>query len=146
MQAYSDIRVLISAASRFNNEYRLWPVYNPPLKGDVRYGDRNPNSAIYRILSATEGEGNEMHRANPVRINFIQLAAGETSQLRFNNVGEIIDPWGSPYQIVFDSNYDSICSMDDSIYGPIVGEGVVIWSKGADLVSGTEDDLKSWIN
>lgn len=144
VQTYSDIRVMLEAASSYNREYREWPVYDPPERGDVRYGDRRPNRGVINILMAREGLGNEGHGRNPNRIDFIALASPGANNLRFNAEGEVVDPWGSPYQLVFDSNYDNICAIPNSTHGSIAGEGVVIWSKGADRKSETMNDILSW--
>lgn len=142
--AFSDIRILVSAANRYNREYRLWPVVEPPARGDARFGWRNSNAPVLRILRGVEGEGNEMHRANLSQIDFIKEASEGLPDLTYNEKGEAIDPWGNPYEMVFDSNYDSICSADNTIDGPVFGEGVIVWSSGPDQKPDTRDDLRSW--
>jgi len=144
VQSYSDIRLLIEASSSFNREYRLWPVHDAPARGDARYGDRIANAGVMRILMAIDGPGNPGHRNNPNQIDFLELASADSTTLRLNDLGEVIDPWGNPYQMVFDSNYDNICTIANSIHGSVMGEGVAIWSKGADRKSDTSDDLLSW--
>lgn len=143
-QAYSEIRVLVTAAQRFNREYRLWPVVEPPARGDARFGWREPNARVLRVLSAVDGDGNEDHRGNPARIDFITEALVAGASLRVNRAGEILDPWGQPYQMVFDSNYDSVCTVENNPIGPVVGTGVIIWSYGPDKRPDTGDDVRSW--
>ncbi len=142
--AYGEIRILVSAANRYNREYRLWPVAEPPARGDARFGWRNSNASVIRILRGIDGEGNEQNRENPSAIDFISEAAEGRKEPSLNEHGEVIDPWGQPYEMVFDSNYDSTCTLDDSAEGPVVGEGVVIWSSGPDRKLDTRDDLRSW--
>jgi len=141
---YSDMKILISAAMRLNQEYRVWPSYDASPRGDVHYGDTRSNASVLNILQAVDGVGNEQHQANPSRINFIEQVSKQASPLKFNEKRELVDPWGEPYQMVFDSNYDNICSMEGSIYGSVIGQGVVIWSKGPDRKSESDDDLLSW--
>jgi type II secretory pathway pseudopilin PulG len=143
-QTYSELRVLVSAANRFNREYRLWPVANPPPKGDAHFGARDANMVVMNILRGLDQTGNEQHRANPSQIDFIEEVSEGASPLRFNARGEVIDPWGRPYEMVFDSNYDSICTVENNVYGPVIGTGVIIWSSGPDRKSETIDDLRSW--
>lgn len=144
-KAYSHMKILISASKRFNQEYRVWPSHDAPERKDVRYGEIKSNSAVLNILGAVEGTGNEHHTANPARIDFIQQAMEQNPiSLNHNERGEAVDPWGSPYQIVYDSNYDNICTLEDSSYGSVIGEGVAVWSKGPDRKSDTDDDLLSW--
>jgi len=144
VKTFSDLRVLISAAQRFNREYRLWPVANLPSKGDARYGEKNTNSEVMNILQGRDQAGNEQHRSNPSQIDFVAEVTERSSPLRFNTRGDVIDPWGSPYEMVFDSNYDSVCTVENNVYGPVIGEGVLIWSCGPDRKSETDDDLLSW--
>lgn len=142
--AYSDMKVLISAAKQMNQEYRVWPSFEAPAEGDVRYGSDRSNASVVNTLLAINAVGNEGHKSNPTRINFVEVASGQPISLRLNEKGEFIDPWGSPYQIVFDSNYDNVCTIDNSIYERVIGEGVVVWSCGPDRKSDTRDDLLSW--
>lgn len=56
---------------------------------------------------------------------------------------ELFDPWGSPYHVLF--NYD----YDDELKVPHTGkifknQRVLIWSPGHDQISGTADDICSW--
>ena len=144
VQAYSEIRLLVEAAVAYNREYREWPVYNPPERGDARYGERVPNRGVYNILAGIDGPGNVAHIRNPNRINFIRLAGLEHVQLRQNEAGEVVDPWGSPYQMAFDSNYDNIVTIANSTYGSVVGEGILVWSLGPDRKNESMHDLLSW--
>ena len=145
MECFGDMRILISAANRFNQEYRLWPVAELPEKGDARFGLRNPNTTVLNILRGIDSQGNEQHRLNPSQIDFIDEASEGQARLRYNARGEVVDPWGSPYEMVFDSTYDSISTVENNVYGPVIGEGVIIWSSGPDRKSETRDDLKSWL-
>lgn len=144
VRAYSDLRILVSAANRFNREYRLWPVATPPAKGDARYGARNANAVVMNILQGRDQPGNEQHRLNPSQIDFVAEVTEESPPLRLSDRGDVIDPWGSPYEMVFDSTYDSICTVENNAYGPVIGEGVLIWSSGPDRKPETSDDLLSW--
>jgi prepilin-type N-terminal cleavage/methylation domain-containing protein len=60
------------------------------------------------------------------------------------STGRFFDPWGSPYNVVIDSNYDNGAV---NIYGATGGagvdpilQGVVAWSNGLDLQVGTNSD------
>lgn len=147
IRAYSELRLIISAADLYNREYRLWPAPDATGRTDVRYGWANGNSAIIRILRGQEGEGNESHRANLQQIDFIEIATREGRWLapRLDGDGNWIDPWGRNYQIVFDANYDNICSIPESSYSDVVGEGVVMWSMGPDRAPDNDDDLRTWM-
>lgn len=50
------------------------------------------------------------------------------------------DPWGNPYRIALDADYDG----EVTIPGGTLRQSVAVWSNGPDGVPGNKDDLKSW--
>ena len=143
-QTYSQVKQLLIASQQLNKEYRVWPSYKSPIRGDVRYGEENPNRYVMNILLAVEGEGNVSHLANPMRMEFISMAGSSTAALMFSPSGDVLDLWGSPYQFVFDTNYDNICVDPEVDHEFVLGTGVIIWSLGPDRKSGTKDDICTW--
>ncbi len=141
---YAQMKVLFSAAKQMNNEYRIWPSYKASDKSDVQYGENLSNVYVMNMLMAIDGEGNTGHINNPSRINFIEMASDGDIILEFNDLGEVVDPWGMPFQFVFDANYNNICTTPGIAQGSILGTGVAIWSYGPDRTSDTKDDLSSW--
>lgn len=141
--AYFELRVLMAAAIQFNREYRQWPV---PGKNDsdVRYGQQLPNASVFNILRGTEPSDSGQPLSNPQRIDFFQMTGSRANDFWRGKDGQLLDPWGRPYQLAFDSNYDGICSLEDSPFGLVAGEGVAVWSGGRDRRPDTEDDLRSW--
>ncbi|MGA1194289.1 MAG: hypothetical protein ACO3ZG_07930 [Kiritimatiellia bacterium] len=146
-KAYQELRIMLSAADQFHREYRLWPASARDARHDIRFGLQRENGDVIRTLAAMEGEGNEDNLTNPQRLNCFELTGVSDVfvELTLDPRGNAIDPWGNPYQMVFDVNYDSICSIPESSYAAVVGEGVVMWSMGPDRRTGTRDDLRSWV-
>jgi hypothetical protein len=146
-ETYRELRIMLSAADQFHREYRLWPAPDGAGRHDIRFGLGRENGDVVRTLAGVEGAGNEGHRANPQRIDFFALTGTPDfgAVLRRDARGNVLDPWGSPYQMVFDVNYDNICSIPESSYAAVVGEGVVMWSMGPDRRPDTGDDLRSWV-
>lgn len=142
--AYAELRILFSAARQFNQEYRTWPSYKAPERGDVRYGDKLSNAFVMHVLQAVDAEGNAGHKENPQRIDFIRMVGNAAPSLRFREDGAVIDPWGKPYQFIFDANYDNACSIPNSLHGSVLGTGVAVWSGGPDGKPDSRDDLLSW--
>jgi hypothetical protein len=144
--AYSELHHLVHAADLFHREYQVWPVPDASGRTDVRFGPNRANGDVLRILKAESGPGNEEHRANPQQIDFLLLAgkAAAATSFRTSASGDVLDPWGTPYHMVFDANYDNIVAIPESILPDVVGEGVVMWSSGPDRRSDTADDLRSW--
>lgn len=145
-RAFSEMRLLLTAADFYHREYRLWPAPDETGRGDGRLGWGRGNDAVMRILRAEDGPGNEAHRANQRQIDFVAMAR-ETGALVMpvmSESGEVLDPWGRPYQMVFDTNYDEVVEIPESGYPAVAGEGVVMWSLGPDGKPETADDLCSW--
>jgi len=143
-QAYADIVTLVAAARQYHTEYRTWPVPWTEAKGDLRFGLRRSNEPVVAILRGEDRSGRDALRTNPLEIDFFAAVNRDVRTLRFNRHGEVIDPWGTPYQLVFDTNYDLICVIENSAFPPVRGIGVVVWSMGPDRRSETADDLTSW--
>jgi type II secretory pathway pseudopilin PulG len=146
-KTYSEMRMLVSAATQYNLEYRLWPVDHEiaATHRDVRYGLSRPNARVMHMLQGVDGPGNRAHQANALQIDFIAMVSRPGDFLRYNAAGEAIDPWGRPYHIAVDANYDGITTIEESSYDAVIGDGVLVWSNGPDGKAETGDDLKSWI-
>lgn len=144
LMAQHDVKALERAILRYQREYGTWP--SPALAGsaDVHYGRLRPNAELMRILRAEEGGGNPEHSLNPQRLMFIEIEPHKPGWSGLDSRGEFLDPWGTPYQIVLDSNYDNAAHVENSIYARQIGVGVLIWSCGPDRKSETRDDLTSW--
>ncbi|MFH0908546.1 MAG: hypothetical protein V1929_07275 [bacterium] len=142
--ARADIRLLADAGRRFVREYGVWPTARTSARGDVRFGRELPNREIVHALKAVNADGNEDHAVNPQRINFLNAPSYAAGGSGLTVAGDYLDPWGTPYQVVFDTDFNDICDVQNSIYGRLVGEGMVIWSCGPDRRSDTLDDILSW--
>jgi type II secretory pathway pseudopilin PulG len=140
VQARADITSLLAAGERFFREYGAWPTSQTGEEGDVRFGRERPISDLIHALSAIPGPGNEGGSVNPQHIVFLRREGVVEGEMP----GDFLDPWGTPYQVVVDSNFDNTCEVRQSIYGRLLGEGIVIWSCGPDQKSDTPDDILSW--
>jgi len=140
----ADLRTLVEAAQRFHREYDRWPGSRLATVADQRFGGRISNAEIMNILRAVDGPGNEQHAANDQQIVFIEAEAFRPGWSGLDPEGAFRDPWGTPYQMVFDSNYDQSCEIENSVYGRLIGQELALWSCGQDRMSDTPDDLLSW--
>jgi prepilin-type N-terminal cleavage/methylation domain-containing protein len=95
----------------------------------------NPRSI--KFLSAKEGKANKN--------GLIYDASG-------NNITGMYDPWGGPYNVILDLDYDEKLvgvkpKGTGSAAATLNGRRVAVWSDGADGVSATgkaTDDVKTW--
>jgi hypothetical protein len=142
--AKTDLLELLEASQRYYVEYGHWPTARGAERGDARYGRENSNAEVVNVLQAVDGPGNTGHALNPDRIVFLEAAPWTPGQSGVNARGELIDPWGQPYQVVVDSDLNNVCSIENSVYGRLAGEGLAAWSCGPDRLSDTADDIVSW--
>ena len=143
--ARSDIRTLMQAGGRYYREYGTWPCRRASEAGDARFGRRGaPNSEVLNVLRSVEGPGNPQYQLNEQRMVFLEVEPYRTGWAGLSPDGVFLDPWGQPYEMVFDTDFDNVCDVANSIYGRLMGEGMVIWSCGPDRVSETPDDIRSW--
>lgn len=144
VEARTDLLDLLEAGQRYYVEYGHWPGAGSGEPGDTRYGRRVSNAELINVLQAVEGPGNPGHSLNPDRVVFLEAQPKGPDRSGITARGEFIDPWGSPYQVVVDSDLNNVCEVENSVYGRLAGEGLVAWSCGPDGVSDTRDDILSW--
>jgi prepilin-type N-terminal cleavage/methylation domain-containing protein len=90
---------------------------------------------------------------NPRGIKFLSVKEGKANKngLIYNAAGTDVtgmyDPWGGPYNIILDLNYDEKVAPAPSAGGgaTLNGRRVAVWSDGADKSSSkATDDVKTW--
>jgi prepilin-type N-terminal cleavage/methylation domain-containing protein len=146
--------------------------FNGGLIGNLNIPYQASNAEIIAILNDWEAypggqlTQNQDHSQNPQKINFLDTtktsATGATGGI--DPMGVFRDPWGSPYIITLDLNYDGKCrdgfyslpsiSQRQGVLGhnglaPIgnvagnpfeLGADVMIWSLGPDMGASINDD------
>jgi prepilin-type N-terminal cleavage/methylation domain-containing protein len=165
-QAKNDLTQIVNAVNAYYTDYGKYPIAAPGA--DVSFP---PNSnTLFDVLRNMTG-ANPGNALNPRAIPFIQPPtakdqANPKSGIK-TSTGVWYDPWGSPYNVSIDGNYNNIVRAPNytdlaSTYvtatdgsGDVgVGTGVIAWSLGADLTLGTanppssnyrgSDDVISW--
>ena len=145
VMARGDLRSIVASIQRYHAQYLVWPgASSTHAAGDARFGRRVSNAEVLNVLRSIDGPGNRDHALNSNRVVFLDVAAAGPGLSGLNGRGEFVDPWGNPYRIVLDLDYDGVCEVDGSIYGRVQGEGAIAWSCGPDGKSDNEDDLQSW--
>jgi prepilin-type N-terminal cleavage/methylation domain-containing protein len=170
--AKTDMKNIEAAISTYQATYTLAPV---PKPNPYAYAASNPesdfsfsetNSDIIAILmDVTTLNANANHARNPQKQNVLNapLKAGFNSQGVSTDDYNFRDPWGNPYIIAFDLNYDNKVAVPDGA-DPVFNQyptmevirGVIVWSKGPDekaenrAASGSDregtnkDNIRSW--
>jgi prepilin-type N-terminal cleavage/methylation domain-containing protein len=164
-QAKNDLTQIVNAVNAYYTEYGRYPVAAAANDTCVNWG-AGPCAAQQRIQS--DALFNELRACPATDTTSCSAAAAlNTRQIVFIsppmvkdpnnpksgigtsttggiNKGRYFDPWGSPYNVVIDSNYNNNAI---NIYGATGGagvdpipQGVAAWSNGADLQVGTNSD------
>jgi len=181
-QAKNDLTQIVTAVNAFYTDYGKYPtsqttdyVFGP--------GGGSANNVLFNELQGCPTTGappptcSALSTLNTRQIVFISPPAVKTptsprsgiaTQAATVNpcfsaaVGEFVDPWGTPYNVEIDGNYDN--QITTNPYGASGGAGpqpltigVIAWSRGLDGVLGTKtaactgnntftnsDDVISW--
>jgi prepilin-type N-terminal cleavage/methylation domain-containing protein len=168
-QAKNDLTQIVNAVNAYYTEYGKYPL----VTADTSYGPSGTaNNALFNVLRGLDAANNPRQivfmtppdvktAANPrsgiatqaTNINMIAVA-----------VGDFVDPWGTPYNLRIDGNYDNQLAnayTDGSAGGDpnatpayALRIGVIAWSLGKDQTIGTSappsasftnsDDVISW--
>ena len=134
--------------SRENGD--LYPVGDSATEGDIDVTSA-PGSATIRILVGKDSR-------NARGMDFL----GDMKQAKMDKDGRwiggviyadspgggsfgVVDPWGNPYHIRMDTDFNGSVADPRSPSLPPVSERVIVWSAGADRDLATwEDNIKSW--
>lgn len=142
-----DMRNIESAVAAYQARYTLAPVPKYPLPDDPAanpaddYSFSISNSWVTSILMDVEVLANLGHARNPEKHQFLNagtLKPGITTPGVSSDDYSFRDPWGNPYIIAFDLNYDNAVEIlgNDRVYTTYpygrIPKSVLVWSKGPD--------------
>jgi len=163
-QAKNDLTQIVNAVNAFYTEYGKYPLCSG-VTTDTTYGPNagTSNSDLFYSLRAVTAGCNSLVNGvpavNPRQIVFISppYVKNDTAGTRRSGVsqtdGQYYDPWGKPYNIRIDGNYDNQLTNPYSANtgaGPSpLAIGAIAWSWGLDQIEGTtnfgtSDDVISW--
>jgi prepilin-type N-terminal cleavage/methylation domain-containing protein len=169
-QAKNDLTQIVTAVNAYYTEYGKYPL----VAADTIYGlGGTSNDGLFYTLRAVALGANALDVANPRKIVFINppdvkdpanpRSGIATQAVTVNGVpiaiGSFVDPWGMPYAIEIDGNYDNQILNPYALNAGAtpLRIGVIAWSFGkdaqsqsipgpaADKKTGTnDDDVISW--
>ena len=142
LQAKNDLTQIVTAVNAFYTEYGRYPL----VTDDTPIA--NNSDLLYTLRGVAYG-ANLGNAVNTRQIVFISPAE-DTSQTnpkgKIGSTGQFYDPWGQPYKIVIDGNYDNQITNPytaDTGAGPgTLKQGVLAWSYGKDTKLGNNGDGK----
>src|SRR5947209_3674367 len=152
-QAKNDLTQIVTALNAFYTEYGLYPIASTVTTDTAAiYGQGTSSNVVFNELR------NKTPTINTRQIVFISPAE-DTNQLRpkgkIGSDGQFYDPWGSPYVVQIDADYDNQLANPYGTNGAgadPIRQGVIAWSFGKDLALGkagdrkftSSDDVISW--
>src|SRR5436190_8044974 len=132
-QAKNDLAQIVSAVNAFYTEYGKYPL----VAADTIYGPGGTaNNVLFNELRATSAT------QNPRGIVFISPPDAKDQTNSRSGIktsdGQWYDPWGTPYNVEIDGNYDNQILVNP--YALNAGAtplqiGVIAWSFGSDTQS-----------
>jgi prepilin-type N-terminal cleavage/methylation domain-containing protein len=131
-QAKNDLTQIVNAVNAFYTDYGKYPL----VTADAIYGlAANPHNTLLNVLRAQDAIN------NPRQIVFISPpyvkndAAGARRSGVSPTTAQYYDPWGQPYNIEIDGNYDNAVANPYTANAgatPNLQLGVLAWSLGTD--------------
>jgi len=153
-EALATCTAIEAAVNDFYNEYASLPQRDLADDPVVPLNTKTDLEILNVLLALPEAGTPAM---NTKKIKFLNVRearngkGGLTYTSSGNSVTGLYDPWGGPYYIMLDGNYDEEIKVKPAAATKettLHGKKVVVWSNGADCVNGhggqVDDDVKTW--
>ena len=141
-EAKNTITQVTTAVNALFAEYGKYPLKSGAT-GDSEYGA--DNDELFNVLRGYASSGYQ-GSLNPRQIQFLQVRVAANQSQPRNGLGGGVyyDPWGSPYHIKMDGDYDGKVGNPYATgagYDPIE-QGCIAWALGKDQKGGSGDKSK----
>jgi prepilin-type N-terminal cleavage/methylation domain-containing protein len=145
VMAKTEMTSLKGAILMYEKDYSIYPTTNSV---DTTYGatdfiGTSPDNAevldVLRNVNPANRTGTQGHPRNPRRVSYMEIKPASTpTSPGITASGTYNDPWGNPYIITLDNNFDDIAN--DPVYnaGGTIRNSVLIWSRGPDGKANTD--------
>ncbi len=164
-QAKNDLTQIVNAVNAYYTDYGKYPLVTADAIISGTTASPNNNSDLFYTLRAQPFGANLANAMNLRAIVFINppYVKNDTAGQRRSGVsqtdGRYYDPWGTPYLVEIDGNYDNaVANPYTANAGPApnLSTGVIAWSLGSDQAGATTaaagdkntgvyaDDVISW--
>jgi prepilin-type N-terminal cleavage/methylation domain-containing protein len=140
-----------SAVNNFYTEYG-----SMPKDGDAdSTSDTKADITLLKVLLGMDEGGTTPKNSRAVKFLSVREGKSNKGGLIYStngaNISGMFDPWGGPYQVMLDLDYDEKLLVKPKGAGAqsktLNGRRVAAWSDGADGVTGTgkvSDDVITW--
>lgn len=154
-QAKNDLVQIVTAVNAFYTEYGRYPTTATTDASAIFGGTGSSNKALFDEL-----RGVAITTLNPKQIVFINPPDAKDQTTPRGGIktsdNQWYDPWGKPYWIGLDADYDNQVTnpytADSGAGGANIRQGVIAYSLGKDMAGGNgskstgpgRDDVISW--
>jgi len=104
-QAKNDALQIASAIKGYYTEYGRFPIDS--ASNDETLTNSGDLGDVYKILLASPKNDDDVQEYNPRLIVFLDAKDAKNGRGGIDDDYVFLDPWGQPYQIVIDANYDN---------------------------------------
>jgi prepilin-type N-terminal cleavage/methylation domain-containing protein len=151
VKAQAALKDVTLGIKNYQVEYNRYPL--PPGQTTEDPIALSQGSMILAILL-----GQNEQKLNPRQITYLEPPMGKDGAGGLSGTDgnyALMDPWGMPYEVIIDANYDNkIANPDTKNQDPTISSGappylimgVAGLSFGEDKVQNTKDDVVSWRN
>ena len=140
---------IVSAVNSYYSENGSLPIPQgggAAVEGGTKYETSSQDGLkILNILSGFEDE------VNTRKVKYLTVKEGKAKKngIIYSASGKevtgLFDPWGNPYTIVMDTNYEERLKVKPGSNETVLnGRRCAVYSVGADKKGGTADDVKTW--
>lgn len=149
--ALSTAIAIESAVNNFFIEYGSMP--KSGLTGDTVVVNTKDDLDVLTVLLGLNETGTTPLNARAIKFLTVKEGKANRNGLIYNTAGTAVtglfDPWGGPFYIALDGDYDeSVTPTPTAGTAPrLNGRRAAVWSNGADGVGGggaAADDVKTW--
>lgn len=141
VQAQADARRVVAGWKSYYAQYGRWP---RGANEDLSTGHVMSAGFVEILMTRTQKYGAATSPDNPLALKFLEVGPDTLDAA----TGSMVDPWGSPYCVLFDTNFDGKVVFTAGTLSTTVYDTVVVWSKGADKKAGStaefRDNVVSW--
>ena len=149
--AQATATAMETAVNNFFTEYGSMP--STGTSDTTVKTDSGEGLALCRVLLGLESTSGTMLNTRKVKFLSVKEGKAKKNGLIYNTNGNDItglyDPWGGPFHVILDLDYDE--QVKPNVSGTTTtlnGRRVAVWSLGADGISGSGgkpgDDVKTW--
>jgi prepilin-type N-terminal cleavage/methylation domain-containing protein len=147
-QTLTDATQLRNGIEDFERDYARFPEFG--AQGEESQTDGTSGAELLTILLGKEAVSSSMENKKQTPfVHFRTSKRKDTGGLVYTSGASgappegLYDAWGSPFNVIIDSDHDGEVS-DPLSPGNVVQESVIVYSYGPDKKPGGGDDVKTW--